>query len=147
MKKNVFYEMKKNKNNPDILVKKKEKENERKSNVFKSSTTTYNSITNQIPNTVKTQKDLELSKDKPLSNIEKLIADKALERQLEEKKFKPVKQKLISNEENTIENNNFNDLKKEQQQSINEQKTIILNNKNKFNNLLNNLKSLSIIEK
>ena len=147
MQKNVFFQTNKKKSNPDILTKKREKDNERKTNIFKSSSVTYNSITNQIPNTIKTQRDLELIKDTPIDNIAHLIEEKAKERIIEEQKFKPVKQKMISTDENILDIQHFNELKSEHQQITKEQNNIILNNKSKFNGLLNNLKNLGIIEK
>jgi hypothetical protein len=144
---NVFFKMNKTKFNPDIDIKTNEIKSHREINVFKKSNNIYNSITNQIPEDIKSQKDLELNKDKPIENIKDLIMNKAKERLEQEQTLKPIKQKILNN--NEIINNNkqhFNDLKNEQTNFINEQQKIINNNKSKYENILENLKSLGILE-
>jgi uncharacterized protein YbcC (UPF0753/DUF2309 family) len=144
LEQNIFFKMNKTKYNPDINVKNEEIKNEREINIFKKSNTTYNSITNHVPEDIKSQKDLELNKDKPIQNIEDLIMNKAKERLEQEQLLKPIKQKILVNSENeTIQN--FNDLKNDQVNFTNEQIKIINNNKNKYENILNNLKNLGIL--
>ena len=152
---NIFFKMNKNKFNPDINIKNEEIKNERNEIIFKKSTTTYNSITNQIPENIKSQKDLELDKDKPITNLKDIILNKAKERMDQEQLFKPIKQKILmntenNNTENNIENNNepqnFNDLKIDQTIFNDNQQVIINNNKNKYENILKNLKSLGILD-
>ena len=153
---NIFFKMNKNKFNPDINIKNETIINERNENIFKKSNTTYNSITNQIPEDIKSQKDLELDKDKPINNLQDIILNKAKERMEQEQQFKPIKQKiLINTENNNTENNNtennnvplnFNDLKIDQTIFNDNQQVIINNNKNKYENILKNLKSLGILD-
>jgi hypothetical protein len=80
LQKNIFYQNSKDKYNPDIIIKKNNVENDRAKNIFKKNNITYNSITNHTPNIINTSKDLELQKDTPLINIDKLIALKQQER-------------------------------------------------------------------
>ena len=149
LQKNIFYQN--NKNNPDILVKIKNYENERKIAIFKKSNVTYNSITNNIPNNIINQKDLELTKDLPIDNTNHIIIDKTKERLEQEQQFKPIKQKIIINENNNDINNlsiqNFNELKVDQITFTNEQQNIINTNKNKYKNIISDLKILGILKK
>ena len=147
---NIFFKINKNKFNPDINIKNENIKNERNENIFIKSNITYNSITNQIPEDIKSQKDLELDKDKPINNLQDIILNKAKERMEQEQLFKPIKQKiLINTENNNTENNNvpqnFNDLKIDQTIFNDNQQTTINNNKNKYENILKNLKSLGIL--
>ena len=96
--KNIFLQNSKDKFNPDVLKKKDEIDKNRKINVFRKSTTTYNSITNHIPENIKSQKDLELQKDNALTNIESIIIQKKKEREDQELLLKPQKQKLLMDE-------------------------------------------------
>ena len=53
---NVFLQKSKEKYNPDVNQKKSTLEKTRKENVFKKNTVVYNSITNQIPENIKSHK-------------------------------------------------------------------------------------------
>ena len=76
IQKNVFIQKSKDKFNPDVIKKVESEDKNRKVSVFKKTNQTYNSITNQNPDNIKTQKDLELEKDNPLNNIEQIILQK-----------------------------------------------------------------------
>jgi hypothetical protein len=147
VKKNIFYQnQNKDKHNPDVILKKKEFETTRRTPVFKKSEVTYNSITNQVPNTIKSQRDLELLKDKPLPNINNMINNKEKERKEQDNLYKPIKQKILTNKDDTvIPIQNFNELRDEQNSFLKEQKNTIINNKNKYENILGNLKNLGIL--
>jgi hypothetical protein len=144
--KNIFLQNSKDKCNPDVLKKKDDVDKNRKMNVFKKSTTTYNSITNHTPENIKSQKDLELQKDGVLTNIESIILQKKKEREDQEALLKPQKQKLVMEddlEQKKIQN--FNEMKEEQSEYLISHKKVIENNKNRYDNILNNLKNLGII--
>jgi len=143
--KNIFLQKTKEKFNPDLIKKKEEADKVRKINVFKKSSITYNSITNKTPTNVKNQKDLELEKDNVITNIENIVLQKKKERETQEIQFKPQKQKLLPDENINIKDENFIELKSEQKEYVNSQKKIIENNKNKYNDIMSNLKSLGII--
>ncbi len=145
LEKNIFIKMNQNKFNPDINTKTEAIKNERENNIFIKSNTTYNSITNHVPLDIKSQKDLELNKDKPLENLKDIILIKAKERHDQEQLFKPPKQKLVNNDINDI-TQNFTELKIDQNNFKNEQQNIINNNKHKYESILQNLKSLRILE-
>jgi hypothetical protein len=144
--KNLFLQKSKDKFNPDVIMKKDEFDKNRKVNIFKKSTVTYNSITNQIPNNIKNQKDLELGKDSAITDLENIIMQKKKEREEQDILLKPQKQKLVLNDNiNDNKNQDFNDLKTEQTQYLNTQKKIIETNKNKYDDIMNNLKDLGIL--
>jgi hypothetical protein len=144
--KNLFLQKSKDKFNPDVIIKKDEFDKNRKVNIFKKSTVTYNSITNQIPNNINNQKDLELSKDSAITDLENIIMQKKKEREEQDILLKPQKQKLVLNDNiNTDKNQDFNDLKTEQTHYLNTQKKIIETNKNKYEDIMNNLKNLGIL--
>ena len=144
--KNLFLQKSKDKFNPDVITKKDEFDKNRKVNIFKKSTVTYNSITNQIPNNIKNQKDLELCKDSAISDLENIIMQKKKERDDQDILLKPPKQKLVLNDDiNDNKNQDFNELKTEQTQYLNTQKKIIETNKNKYDDIMNNLKNLGIL--
>jgi len=145
LEKNIFIKMNQTKFNPDINSKNEAIKSERENNIFTKSKITYNSITNHVPLDIKSQKDLELNKDKPLENLKDIILNKAKERHEQEQLFKPQKQKLIHNEINDLIQN-FSELKIDQNNFKNEQQNIINNNKNKYESILENLKSLKILE-
>jgi hypothetical protein len=145
--KNIFLQKTKDKCNPDLIKKKEEADKSRKVNVFKKSSITYNSITNKTPTNIKTQKDLELEKDNVITNIESIVLQKKKERETQEIQFKPQKQKLLPDENiHNQKNENFIELKSEQKEYINSQKKVIESNKNKYNDIMSNLKSLGIIK-
>ena len=74
--KNVFFQKSKEKYNPDVLKKKELEDKNRNSTIFKKSNITYNSITNQNPENIKSQHDLELKKDTCKLNLEQIILQK-----------------------------------------------------------------------
>lgn len=128
MNNNIFI---KNKSNPDVLKNKSKLEIERKSFQFKQANTMQNSILTPLEITNENNKNMEL-----------LINEKTKERISQDLLFKPIKQKIILNDNAEINNNinNFNELKNEQTEFSNNQKQQILSNKVKYNNIINNLK-------
>ena len=144
--KNLFLQKSKDKFNPDVLKKKEDFDKNRKINIFKKSTVTYNSITNQVPDNIKNQKDLELNKDLVITDLDNIIMQKKKEREEQDILLKPQKQKLVTND-NIIDDKNqdFNELKTEQTQYLDTQKKIIETNKNKYEDIMNNLKNLGIL--
>ena len=128
MNNNIFV---KNKSNPDVLKNKSKLEIERKSFQFKQSNIMQNNILTPIEITNENNKNMEL-----------LINEKTKERISQDLLFKPIKQKIILNDNDEINNNinNFNELKNEQTEFSNTQKQQILSNKVKYNNIINNLK-------
>jgi hypothetical protein len=144
--KNLFLQKSKDKFNPDVLKKKEDFDKNRKINIFKKSTVTYNSITNQTPDNIKNQKDLELNKDSVITDLDNIIMQKKKEREDQDILLKPQKQKLITNDNiNDNDNQDFNELKTEQTQYLDTQKKIIETNKNKYEDIMNNLKNLGIL--
>lgn len=147
-KNNVFLLKSQKKYNPDINQKKNELEKIRKENVFKKNTVVYNSITNQVPENIKSYKDLELEKDVAISNINKLIDKKKEERDALEEDFKQntPKQKIImSNKENTTNVSTFNEMKDVQKEYTTYYTQKVETNKNKYVDIMKNLKDLGII--
>ena len=144
--KNVFLQKSKDKFNPDVLKKKDDIDKNRKTNVFKKSNTTYNSITNNTPENIKSQKDLELQKDSVILNLESIIMQKKKEREEQEILLKPQKQKIII--EDNIEQKkiqDFNEMKEEQTEYLNTHKKVVEDNKNRYDDILCNLKNLGIL--
>ena len=128
MNNNIFV---KNKSNPDVLKNKSKLEIERKSFQFKQANIMQNNILTPVEITTENNKNMEL-----------LINEKTKERISQDLLFKPVKQKIILNDNAELNNNinNFNELKNEQTEFSNNQKQQILSNKVKYNNIINNLK-------
>ncbi len=144
--KNVFLQKTKDKFNPDVLKKKDDIDKNRKVNVFRKSNTTYNSITNHTPENIKSQKDLELQKDSVIQNIDSIIMQKKKEREEQEIQLKPAKHKLVM--EDTISEKkiqDFNEMKDEQNEYLNTHKKVVETNKNRYDDILNNLKNLGIL--
>ncbi len=144
--KNVFLQKSKDKYNPDVLKKKNDVDKTRQVNVFKKSNTTYNSITNHTPENIKSQKDLELQKDSAIQNIESIIMQKKKEREEQEILLKPQKQKIVM--EDVVEQkkiHDFNEMKEEQTEYLNTHKKVVEENKNRYDDILNNLKNLGIL--
>lgn len=145
---NVFLQKSKEKYNPDVNQKKSTLEKTRKENVFKKNTVVYNSITNQIPENIKSHKDLELEKDAAINNMDKLIKKKEEERLALEKEFKSKnpKQKIImSNNSTTDQPSTFTEMKKIQNDYAVDHNKKIETNKNKYGDIMKNLKDLGII--
>jgi len=144
---NVFLQKSKDKYNPDINQKISTLTKARKENIFKKNTIVYNSITNQIPENIISHKDLELQKDLKINNIDKLILKKEEERKLldQETKLKKSKQKMVMHDNMNNEISSFTEMKKIQSEYINNRNKHIETNKNKYDNIINNLKDLGII--
>jgi len=140
---NIFLQKSKDKFNPDVISKKTSIEKDRKNFIFKKNDIVYNSITNLTPNNIKTTKDLELQKDTPICNLDLLLAEKTKERNEQEIINKTTKQKIIIN--NNEQTQTYNELKSELLDFTNLQKNEIKTNKNKYENIIDNLKNLGII--
>jgi len=140
---NIFLQKSKDKFNPDVISKKTSIEKDRKNYIFKKNDIVYNSITNLTPNNIKTTKDLELQKDTPICNLDLLLAEKTKERNEQEIINKTTKQKIIIN--NNEQTQTYNELKSELLDFTNLQKNEIKTNKNKYENIIDNLKNLGII--
>lgn len=142
---NIF--LQKNKYNPDIDKKKDNALKERKENIFKKNTIIYNSITNQIPENINSNKDLELKKDEIIVNIEEVIENKKKERLELEKEFaqKNPKQKMLLSENINEVPISFNEMKQIQVDHVNVHNLKVESNKNKYENIMKNLKDLGII--
>lgn len=142
---NIFLQQSKDKYNPDVLSKKNTIEIDRKNNIFKKNDLVYNSITNIVQTNIKTHKDLELQKDTPLNNFSVLLAEKNKERIEQEIITKLPKQKIIVNNLNNEKVQTYNELKSEQIEFANLQENEIKQNKNKYENIIDNLKNLGIL--
>ncbi len=169
MENNIFIKMKKDKFNPDIEPKLKTKESERTNTKFNISNTIYNPITGVIPARVTCEKDLILDKDSSLSNndIKKMILNKEVERQNQDTQYKPVKTKVINNNPNqqnqasssessqsiqttqSTQSNRTNYIETYEEMKRgshnNNKQTSNLPNKNNYNNILDGLKDLGIL--
>lgn len=143
MENNIFFRNKKNKFNPDIAPKLKEKEMERDTTVFKISNNIYNPITGIIPKQVNTVNDLIIEQDTTKVDILKRISEKENERMSQDNNFKVLKMKVVDNTQPinpTIPVNNyietFEDLKNGALKKKNEN----------YDNILDGLKDLGIIK-
>ena len=146
LEKNIFYQKSKDKSNPDVLIKKSTIEKNRTEAVFKKSDLVYNSITNTVPENIRSPKDLELKRDLPLSNLELLIQQKTNERNDEDNNNKLIKQKVIINDDiKTNDSLIHKELKNEQTEFSKIQIDKIQNNKDRYNDIMSNLKNLGII--
>jgi hypothetical protein len=143
--KNLFLQKTKEKYNPDVLKKKEEFDKNRKVNIFKKSNVTYNPITNNTPTNITNQKDLELTKDTVIPDLNKVITQKKKEREDQELTLKPLKQKIVDNPLQKEEVVEFIDLKSEQTKYMDTHNKCIQTNKNKYDDIMNNLKILGII--
>jgi hypothetical protein len=145
---NVFLQKSKDKYNPDINQKKCNLEKSRLENIFKKNTIIYNSITNQVPENIKSYKDLELEKDTSINNINQLIAKKTEERSILEEEFKQKnpKQKIIMTDNTANDKpSTFAEMKKIQVEYAIQHNKKIETNKSKYDNIMKNLKDLGII--
>jgi hypothetical protein len=153
MENNIFIKMKKEKFNPDIEPKLKNKELERDNTKFEMSNLIYNPITGKIPEKITNTNDLIISKDNTLdkADIKKLIIEKEKERLNQDNQYKPVQTKVInnnpviqSNKVNSTQNyiETYEELKRGSQNKSNQ-----IDNKGKnYDNILEGLKDLGIIK-
>jgi hypothetical protein len=145
---NVFLVKSQKKYNPDINQRKNELEKVRKENIFKKNTVVYNSITNQIPENIKSPRDLELEKDAAINNIDKLIEKKKEERCALEEEFKqnnPKQKMIMTNKINNTKIATFNEMKEIQSEYAMTHTKKVETNKNKYDGIMKNLKDLGII--
>ena len=124
--------MNKEKFNPDIDDKIKNKEYERNSTKYNLNTTIYNPITGIIPQNITSNKDLKLNINSNQIDIKKLIMEKERERAIQDATYK-----LQPNISSNIESNCM-------KISSNIESNKSENNKY---NLLNSLKDLGILNK
>jgi len=113
MENNIFFKNKKDKFNPDVMVNLSKKSTERKKIEFKENKVIYNAITNNVPDKIKSAKDLQLKLDQPNDNIKRLLSSKMSERSKQEVDLKPQKLKTLPKDlivDKHIEN--FDELKK-----------------------------------
>ncbi len=169
MENNIFIKMKKDKFNPDIEPKLKNKETERTNTRFNISNTIYNPITGIVPNKINSEKDLVLDKDSSLTNndIKQMILSKEVERQNQDLQYKPVKTKVINNnpQSQMISNTDLQPNDKSQHSpqvnrtnyietyedmkrgsTTNKQANSSSQNRNNYDNILDGLKDLGIIK-
>jgi hypothetical protein len=153
MENNIFIKMKKEKFNPDIEPKLKNKEIERDTTKFEMSNLIYNPITGKVPNKINNTNDLIVCKDVTLDkvDIKKLMIEKENERLNQDNQYKPVQTKVVnnnpiiqSNKVNTNQNyiETYEELKRGSQNKYNQQ----IPKGNNFDNLLEGLKDLGIIK-
>ena len=159
MNNNIFIKLNKKKYNPDIESKLNNINNERQQTKFNLTKTIYNPITGIIPDQLNTQNDLILQKDKSYNNvnIKTLILQKENEREQQNKLYKPLKTKIINNNQvsNNISNTNHdsnisvqvsnNDYIKSYNELKNGSQPKSESKKNNYNNILEGLKDLGII--
>ena len=121
--------MNKDKFNPDIEDKIKNKEHERNSTKYNLNTTIYNPITGIVPHNITSNKDLKLNLDTSQIEIKKLIQEKERERREQDATYKPQQTKIVinNNEDNCMKINSTSE-------------------NNKYN-ILNSLKNLGILNK
>ncbi len=150
MENNIFLKNKKDKFNPDVIANLSKKSSERKKNEFQTSKNIYNPITNVIPDNIRNQKDLTLERDLSIDNynIKKMIKQKEEERHRQDYELKP--QKLKNLPDNLIVDKhieNFEELKKNSDAYVKKTTQEHVQQKNKYDNIISNLKDLGIIKK
>lgn len=154
MENNIFIKMKKEKFNPDIEPKLKNKEVERDITKFEMSNLIYNPITGIVPEKINNINDLVVCKDNTLDkvDIKKLIIEKEKERLNQDNQYKPVQTKVVnnnpvtqSNKVNSTQNyiETYEELKRGSQNKPNQQTKI---NEKNYDNILEGLKDLGIIK-
>ena len=99
MENNIFVKMRKDKFNPDIEPRLKNKEVERDNTRFEMSNLIYNPITGVVPVKITNVNDLVICKDESFDkiNIQRLINEKEKERSIQDTQYKPVQTKVINN--------------------------------------------------
>ncbi len=158
MENNIFIKLKKNKFNPDIEDKLKNKQNERDCTTFSLHTSIYNPITGVIPQKIESNKDLVLSKDESFDKniIQKLVAEKNNERKNQDLTFQPVKTKVINNnpppvkeviKAQPVNRTNYIETFEDMRRGSHMVKKNDMDNKsNKYDDILVGLKDLGIIK-
>jgi len=147
MENNIFFQNKKDKFNPDVITNLCKKTLERKKIDFQESKNIYNSITNEVPDKIKSSKDLKLNTDESIdiNSMKKMIKQKEDERNKQDYYLKPQKIKCLP--ENLIIDKhieNFEELKKKSEIHI--KKTVLehTQQKSKYDNIILNLTDLGI---
>jgi len=99
MENNIFVKMRKDKFNPDIEPRLKNKEVERDNTRFEMSNLIYNPITGVVPDKITNVNDLIICKDESFDkvDIQRLINEKEKERSIQDTQYKPVQTKVINN--------------------------------------------------
>jgi len=148
MENNIFLKNKKDKFNPDVITNLSKKSNERKKNEFQISKNIYNPITNSVPDSIKSGKDLKLQKDNSIqtNDIKKLIKQKEDERNKQYADLKPLKVKSLPNNlivDKHIEN--FEELKNNSESFVKKTNQEQSQQKDKYNNIMSGLQNLGII--
>jgi len=150
MENNIFIKMKKEKFNPDVESKLKNKELERDNTKFEISNLIYNPITGKIPEKVINTNDLVICKVNSLDklDIKKLIIEKEKERLNQDNQYKPVQTKVINNNP-VIQSNKINSTQNyvETYEELKRGSHNQSDNKGKnYDNILEGLKELGIIK-
>jgi len=150
MENNIFIKMKKEKFNPDVESKLKNKELERDNSKFEMLNLIYNPITGKIPEKVKNINDLVICKDNSFDkvDIKKLILEKEKERLNQDNQYKPVQTKVINNNP-VIQSNKINSTQNyvETYEELKRGSHNQSDNKGKnYDNILEGLKELGIIK-
>lgn len=148
MENNIFFQNKKDKFNPDVIINLNKKTLERKKIDFQESKNIYNSITNNVPDKIKSSKDLKLNMDESIdsNSMKKMIKYKEDERNKQDYYLKPQKIKCLPDNliiDKHIEN--FEELKKNSEIHI--KKTVLehTQQKSKYDNIISNLVDLGIL--
>lgn len=149
MENNIFFQNKKDKFNPDVIINLNKKTLERKKIDFQESKNIYNSITNEVPDKIKSSKDLKLNMDESIdsNSMKKMIKYKEDERNKQDYYLKPQKIKCLPDNliiDKHIEN--FEELKKNSEIHI--KKTVLehTQQKSKYDNIISNLVDLGIFK-
>jgi len=149
MENNIFFQNKKDKFNPDVITNLNKKTLERKKIDFQESKNIYNSITNEVPDKIKSSEDLKLNMDESIdsNSIKKMIKYKEDERNKQDYYLKPQKIKCLPDNliiDKHIEN--FEELKKNSEIHI--KKTVFehTQQKSKYDNIISNLIDLGIFK-
>jgi len=149
MDNNIFFQNKKDKFNPDVIINLSKKTLERKKIDFQESKVIYNGITNEVPDKIKNSKDLKLNVDESIDNnsMKKMIKQKEDERNKQDYNLKPQKLKCLP--DNLIVDkhiDNFDELKKKSEAYINKTTQDHNQQKSKYDNIISNLKDLGIFK-
>lgn len=150
MDNNVFFKNKlKNskKFNPDVKFNMKKKRMIRDNLTFKPQKKFYNSITNVIPDKVKSGEDLRLKQDTSDININKLISERKSQRSIQNNVFRDYQKGNKRTKSNQMEYNpnNFQDLRRGQQQYQNKITQKRKKEQTNMDDIMDGLKELGII--